>query len=64
MKLKGDHDTALQEVKIESLLLKNEIDKLKAQVDTIIQKKISRLEASLTLAKKANDNLGKEHTTL
>lgn len=42
MKIKGYHDQDLQNEKVESNVLKLEINKLKAQVDKETNKKISK----------------------
>lgn len=64
VKIKGDYVVALQEPKSESVAMKDEIDKLKAQVIIKADKKIIRLEAKIASTKMTYDNLRKYHTSL
>lgn len=51
VKIKGDHYATLQEAKSKSIAMNGKIDKLKAQVKTRRDKKITELEAKIALKK-------------
>lgn len=50
--------------KSDSIALKGEVDKLKAQVNVEVEKKIIELEAKVELEKMAYENLNKDNVTL
>lgn len=64
VKIIGDHDTTLKVAKSKSIVIKGEIDKFKAQINTEVEKNIAKLEAKISSTKVTYDNLSKDYTTL
>lgn len=61
---KGDHEQDLLKAKIESNALKNEVIKLKAQVNVKDDKKIINLKAKVASTKMEFDNINNDNIVM